>query len=61
MISLLLIPRSFFFNANVSSGLRAQIIICLSALLLRAADEIFLWLLFYMLSKKLANCVFVPM
>lgn len=47
----------FFFNANVLSGLQAQIIICLLALLLRAADEIFLWLLYYMLSKKLANCV----
>lgn len=47
----------FFFNANVFSGLQAQIIICLLALLLRAADEIFLWLLYYMLSKKLANCV----
>lgn len=46
-----------FFNANVFSGLQAQIIICLLALLLRAADEIFLWLLYYMLSKKLANCV----
>lgn len=46
-----------FFNADVFSGLQAQIIICLLALLLRAADEICLWLLYYVLSKKLPNCM----
>lgn len=51
----------FFSNANVSSGLQAQIIISLLVLLLNAADEIFIYMPYYTASKKLSNCVFVPL
>lgn len=59
---LLLYSEVFFFsNANVSSGLQAQIIISLLVLLLNAADEIFIYMPYYTASKKLFNCVFVPL